>query len=92
MIKLPWKHVTRPLEPRQMVNPRLMGLETAKQILEEIFQARPSDFEEMIQMGLEEKWGIVLKMLISVFYFDVRYGVVQAVQSKNPLALWYIRS
>jgi hypothetical protein len=29
--------------------------ETAKQILEEIFHARPSDVEEMIQMRLEEK-------------------------------------
>jgi hypothetical protein len=28
---------------------------TAKQILEEIFQARPSDVEEMIQMRIEEK-------------------------------------
>ena len=29
--------------------------ETAKEILEEIFHARPSDVEEMIQMRLEEK-------------------------------------
>ena len=55
MIKLPWKREARPLEPRQKVNPRLLELETAKQILEEIFHARPSDVEEMIQMRLEEK-------------------------------------
>ena len=55
MIKLPWKRGARPLEPRQTVNPRLLELQTAKQILEEIFHARPSDIDEMIQMRLEEK-------------------------------------
>jgi hypothetical protein len=43
------------LEPKITVNPKLMELQTAKQILEEIFHARPSDVEEMIQMRLEEK-------------------------------------
>ena len=55
MIKLPWKRDARPLEPRPAVNPRILELQTAKQILEEIFHARPSDVEEMIQMRLEEK-------------------------------------
>ena len=55
MIKLPWKREARPLEPRRMANPRLMELQTAKQILEEVFHARPSDVEEMIKMRLEEK-------------------------------------
>ena len=55
MIKLPWKREARSLEPRQTVNPRLLELQTAKQILEEIFHARPSDIDEMIQMRLEEK-------------------------------------
>ena len=56
MIKLSWnKRRARPLETKLKVNPRLAELETAKQILEEIFHARPSDVEEMIQMRLEEK-------------------------------------
>ena len=55
MIKLPWKRDARPLETRLKVNPRLLMLQTAKQILEEIFHARPSDIDEMIQMRLEEK-------------------------------------
>ena len=55
MIKLPWKREARLLEPRPMVNPRLAELETAKEILEEIFHARPAEVEEMIQMRLEEK-------------------------------------
>ena len=38
-----------------MVNPRLLELQMAKQILEEIFHARPSDVDEMIRMRLEEK-------------------------------------
>jgi hypothetical protein len=32
-----------------------MELETTKQILEEVFHARPSDVEEMNQRRLEEK-------------------------------------
>jgi len=55
MIRWPRKRETRPLEPKIMVNPRLLDLQTAKQILEEIFHARPSDVDEMIQMRLEEK-------------------------------------
>jgi hypothetical protein len=47
MIKLPWKREARPLEPRPMVNPRLLELETAKQILEEVFHARPFDVEHL---------------------------------------------
>jgi hypothetical protein len=38
-----------------MVNSRLAELETAKEALAEIFHARPSEVEEMIQMRLEEK-------------------------------------
>jgi len=34
MIKLPWKREARPLEPKITVNPRLLELQTAKQILE----------------------------------------------------------
>ena len=55
MIRWPRKRETRPLEPKMMVNPRLLELQTAKQILEEIFHARPSDVDEMIRMRLEEK-------------------------------------
>ena len=55
MIKLPWKREATTLEPGLMVNPRLLELQTAKQILEEVFNARPADVEEMIQMRLEEK-------------------------------------
>ena len=55
MIKLPWKRGARSLEPKIMVNPRILELETAKQIPEEIFHAKPSNVEEMIQMRLEEK-------------------------------------
>ena len=37
MIKLPWKRGASPLGPRPAVNPKLIELETAKQILEEIY-------------------------------------------------------
>lgn len=55
MIRWPRKRETKPLESKIMVNPRLQELQTAKQILEEIFHARPSDVDEMIRMRLEEK-------------------------------------
>jgi hypothetical protein len=35
--------------------PKQLVLETAKQIMQEVFHARPSDVEEMIQGRLEEK-------------------------------------
>ena len=58
MIRWPRRRDARPLEPKLTVNPRLLELQTTKQILEEIFHARPSDVEDMIQRRLEEKsWG-----------------------------------
>jgi hypothetical protein len=54
MIKL-WRREARTFEPRQMVNHRLLELETAKEILDEVFHARPSDVEDMIQRRLDEK-------------------------------------
>ena len=45
----------RQLGSRQTVNLRVLELETAKQIIEEIFYARPSGVEEMIQRRLEKK-------------------------------------
>lgn len=53
-----WKREARTFEPKQKTNPRILELQTAKEILEEIFHARPSDVEEMIQMRLEEKTWI----------------------------------
>jgi hypothetical protein len=54
MIKL-WRREAKTFESRLVVNRRLLELETAKQILEEIFHARPSDVEDMIQRRLEER-------------------------------------
>ena len=55
MIKFPWKQGTKSLKPRSTLNPRFMELDLAKQIPEEVFHARPSEVEEMIQNRLEEK-------------------------------------
>ena len=43
------------VSPRGAVSTRLMELETAKEILAEVFHARPADVEEMIQKRLEER-------------------------------------
>ncbi len=49
----------RPIEPSRRINPRRAELETAKEILAEIFGVRAVEVEEMIQMRLEERsWAI----------------------------------
>jgi len=55
MMKWTWRREVRPLEPRRIINPALLVLETAKQILEEIFHALPYEIEDMIQRRLGEK-------------------------------------
>jgi hypothetical protein len=42
-------------EPRRMAHLRHLELETAKEILKEVFHARPSAVEDMILRRLEEK-------------------------------------
>jgi hypothetical protein len=49
-----WKRKASIVQPRR-VSTKQLELETAKEILSEIFHARPSDVEEMIQGRLEEK-------------------------------------
>jgi hypothetical protein len=57
MIRWPLRrrHEVRPINARLMINPRHAELETAKEILAEIFQVRAADVEEMIQSRLEER-------------------------------------
>jgi hypothetical protein len=50
-----WKRQARLIEPRRIANTRFLELETAKEILSEVFHARPSEVEEMIQIRLEKK-------------------------------------
>ena len=40
-----WKRL---IEPRRAVNPKVLELETAKEILAEVFHTRPADIEDMI--------------------------------------------
>ena len=54
-MRWPLWHRPRPSAPRPVVNPRLLALETAKEIMAEVFGARPSDAEEMIRLRLEER-------------------------------------
>ncbi len=48
------RHNAWPLKPKK-INSRLMELEAAKEILAEIFHARPADIDDMIQSRLEER-------------------------------------
>jgi hypothetical protein len=54
-MRLPWRRESRLIEPRPVVGPKVLELQTAKEILAEVFHARPADVEEMIQRRLEEK-------------------------------------
>jgi hypothetical protein len=57
-MRWPWRQQARSVEPRPMVG-RAMELQTAKEILAEVFHARPGEVEEMIQRRLEERSGQV---------------------------------
>ena len=49
----------KPLGTKKEVDPRLQELQAAKEILAEIFHARPEDIEDMIQSRLEERsWAV----------------------------------
>ncbi len=54
-MRWPWK-LRGPIEPRRVrvaVSTGAMELETAKEILAEVFHTRPGEVEEMIQRRLE---------------------------------------
>ena len=54
----PWKREAKRIEPRRAASTKVLELNTAKEILAEIFHIRPVDVEEMIQRRLEERdWG-----------------------------------
>ena len=55
LMKWPWRRKEKLCESRIRTNSKLMELETAKEILAEIFHTRPADVEEMIQSRLEER-------------------------------------
>jgi len=52
-MKLPWKREASLIQPR-IGSIKQQELEAAKQILAEVFHARPADVEEMILRRLEE--------------------------------------
>jgi len=54
-MRLPWKRDARPIEPRWPVCTKVLELETAKEILAEVFHTRPNEVNEMIQKRLEER-------------------------------------
>jgi len=54
-MRWPWRQQARKVDPRQAVSISAQELETAKEILAEVFHARPGEVEEMIQRRLEER-------------------------------------
>jgi len=67
-----WKRDTKQIEPRRAANTSVLELETAKEILAEIFHIKPDDVEEMIQMRLAERdWGEQKEPLSAMVRLDV---------------------
>jgi hypothetical protein len=57
LMRWPWIREARLIEPRPVANLKVLELQTAKEILAEVFHARPGEVEEMIQMRLvERRW------------------------------------
>jgi hypothetical protein len=52
---LPRKREARLISSGDVANISVLELQTAKEILAEIFRARPEDIEDMIQRRLEER-------------------------------------
>jgi hypothetical protein len=74
-MRWPWWQQARPIEPRRAVNIRAQELETAKEILAEVFHARPGEVEEMIQRRLEESGPEERELGLWPATFCVRLGV-----------------
>ena len=53
-MRLPWRREAMQIDSRP-VSTKAMELETAKEILSEVFHAHPADVEEMILRRLEER-------------------------------------
>lgn len=54
-MRWPWGREARLIEPKRRSSTKALELETAKEILAEIFHARPTDVDEMIQRRLKER-------------------------------------
>ena len=58
-MRLPWREEFRQIHPTLPVNIKAQELDTAKEILAEVFHIRPVDVEEMIQKRLEDRcWQV----------------------------------
>ncbi len=53
-MRLPWRREGKSIGPACLISPRHAELEMAKEILCEIFHARPADVDDMIQRRLAE--------------------------------------
>jgi len=50
-----WIREAKPIKPRWMGKSKVIELQTPKEILAEVFHARPGEVEEIIQRRLEER-------------------------------------
>jgi hypothetical protein len=55
-MRLPWRSVEK-TEPRTVINAKAQELQTAKEILAEVFHIHPSEVDDMLLKRLEERSG-----------------------------------
>jgi hypothetical protein len=58
-MRLPWRREAKSIRPACLVSHKHAELETAKEILGEIFHARPADIDEMIRSRIGERSWIM---------------------------------
>jgi len=56
-MRLPWRRAAIAVESRQVSCTQTRELETAKEILAEVFHIRPAEVEQMLLRRLEERNG-----------------------------------
>jgi len=54
-MRLPWRHKVRQIESTLPISTKAQELDTAKEILAEVFHIRPVDVEELIEKRLENR-------------------------------------
>jgi hypothetical protein len=77
LMRWPWRREARPIEPRRAADPKVIELQTAKEILAEVFGARPGEGEEMIQRRLEESGPTGYALAGEV---DMSWGIESAIR------------
>ena len=73
-MRYPWEIKLRPFRPKRSISTKQMELETAKEILAEVFHVHHRDVDEMIQIRLEKRDQQDKKLWPTTFCLDENHG------------------